>query len=201
MKDILFVYFNDIGSSGGISGFELTSQEGLDFVWQYELESKDFSAYKGIILSGGVDQILLSKLGERLFSFINEGGRMFFNGHVEKKFLPMLNIYEPITNIKYPDFAIALLNKHRVYKGLDIANFNEKKGVAGFYSRGQNPPPNGARIITAIKQASVPSDWELTLGKGKLYTHAGVDLHIAASADDTKACMENIIAYLRGEDE
>ena len=64
MKDILFVYFNDIGSSGGMSGFELTSQEGLDFVWQYELESKDFSAYKGIILSGGVEQILLSKLGE-----------------------------------------------------------------------------------------------------------------------------------------
>ena len=50
MKDILFVYFNDIGSSGGMSGFELTSQEGLDFVWQYELESKDFSAYKGLIL-------------------------------------------------------------------------------------------------------------------------------------------------------
>ena len=201
MKDILFVYFNDISSSSGMNGFDITKNKNLDFVWQYDLENVNFSAYKGIILSGGVDQILLSKLSARFCEFLENGGRLLFNGHVEKKFLPMLEIYEPVEFIKYPDFMITLINSHRIYKDLKIENFNEKKGVAGFYSRGQNPPPLKAKIITAIKQASVPSDWELDFGKGKFYAHAGVDLHIAASANDTQKLMDNLIAYLRGENE
>lgn len=201
MKDVLFVYFNDISASGGMNGFDITKSKDLDFIWQYDLENVNFNEYKGIILSGGVDQILLSKLSGRLCEFLENGGRVLFNGHVEKKFLPMLEIYEPVKFIKYPDFMITLVNSHRIYKDLKIENFNEKNGVAGFYSRGQNPPPFKAKIITAIKQASVPSDWELDFGKGKFYAHAGVDLHIAASANDTPKLIENLIAYLRGDDE
>ena len=126
MKDILFVYFNDISSSSGMNGFDITKNKNLDFVWQYDLENVNFSAYKGIILSGGVDQILLSKLSARFCEFLENGGRLLFNGHVEKKFLPMLEIYEPVEFIKYPDFMITLINSHRIYKDLKIENFNEK---------------------------------------------------------------------------
>lgn len=145
MKDVLFVYFNDISASGGMNGFDITKSKDLDFIWQYDLENVNFNEYKGIILSGGVDQILLSKLSGRLCEFLENGGRVLFNGHVEKKFLPMLEIYEPVEHIKYPDFMISLINPHKIYKDLDIRNFNEKNGVAGFYSRGQNPPPLKAK--------------------------------------------------------
>ena len=114
MKDVLFVYFNDISASGGMNGFDITKSKDLDFIWQYDLENVNFNEYKGIILSGGVDQILLSKLSGRLCEFLENGGRVLFNGHVEKKFLPMLEIYEPVEHIKYPDFMISLIKKKEV---------------------------------------------------------------------------------------
>ena len=36
MKDVLFVYFNDISASGGMNGFDITKSKDLDFIWQYD---------------------------------------------------------------------------------------------------------------------------------------------------------------------
>lgn len=198
MKDILYVYFDEI-KPNNMSGLDVSSFDELDFVWQYELENVDFSKYKGIIITAAVDQIMLKNINSKILEFIKNGGRVLFNGHVENEFFDFLTCYSPVKDIKHKDFFITLKNSHRIYKDLDIADFNEKNGVAGFYSRGENPPPKGAKIITAIKDGLVSSDWEIDINKGKFYAHAGVDLHIA-SKDGVKT-LKNIIAYLRGEDE
>ena len=85
---------------------------------------------------------------------------------------------------------------------MDIKYFQKSKGVADFYSRGCNPPPKGAKIITSIKQGSVPCDWEFSFGKGKFYAHSGNDLY-ACSGDEAinKKVFNNILEFLGGKDE
>lgn len=102
-----------------------------------------------------LDLYELQKRKHEFEEFLQDGGRMFYSGHAAISFLSFLSVYEPINNIKLEDFFISKNSEHIIYKDLDIKYFQKSKGVAGFYSRGCNPPPKGAKIITSIKQGSV----------------------------------------------
>lgn len=172
---------------------------------EYEIDDINLEKFSGIYLSSYLDQYKFKKSAFKIRKFLENGGRIFHNGHITIPFFDELKEFEPIVDIKLKDFFITKICDHEIYKNVDIKRLNSKKGVAGFYSRGQNPPPKNAKIITAIKNATVPVDWELKIGDGYFYTHAGIELHACApTLLGNVKLLENIMNYLslkRSEDE
>lgn len=189
-----------IKSSASHDLASFVSQSEVKVVNQYDKYS--LKQVSGVIIGMSLDLYELQKRKHEFEEFLQDGGRMFYSGHAAISFLSFLSVYEPINNIKLEDFFISKNSDHIIYKDLDIKYFQKSKGVAGFYSRGCNPPPKGAKIITSIKQGSVPCDWEFSFGKGKFYAHSGNDLY-ACSGDEAinKKVFNNILEFLGGKDE
>ena len=189
-----------IKSSASHDLASFVSQSEVKIVNQYDKYS--LKQVSGVIIGMSLDLYELQKRKHEFEEFLQDGGRMFYSGHAAISFLSFLSVYEPINNIKLEDFFISKNSEHIIYKDLDIKYFQKSKGVAGFYSRGCNPPPKGAKIITSIKQGSAPCDWEFSFGKGKFYVHSGNDLY-ACSGDEAinKKVFNNILEFLGGKDE
>jgi hypothetical protein len=172
----------------------------IDTISQYELISTDLKPYKAIIFSMYIDQYILCSFKNELRAFLKENKKVFFNGHIIKPFFDELKSFIPINRPTLEEFKIVHLKEHPIYKNIDIKKLNKRKGVAGFYSRGENPPPKNADIITAIKGGSVSVDWEYKLGKGCLYVHSGNDLWTCMEKeDDNYILFNNIINWIEGE--
>lgn len=189
-----------IKSSASHDLASFVSQSEVKVVNQYDKYS--LKQVSGVIIGMSLDLYELQKRKHEFEEFLQDGGRMFYSGHAAISFLSFLSVYEPINNIKLEDFFISKNCEHIIYKDLDIKYFEKSKGVAGFYSRGCNLPPKGAKIVTSIKQGLVPCDWEFSFGKGKFYAHSGNDLY-ACSGDEAinKKVFNNILEFLRGKDE
>ena len=189
-----------IKSSASHDLASFVSQSEVKIVNQYDKYS--LKQVSGVIMGMSLDLYELQKRKHEFEEFLQDGGRMFYSGHAAISFLSFFSVYEPINNIKLEDFFISKNSEHIIYKDLDIKYFEKSKGAAGFYSRGCNPPPKGAKIITSIKQGSVPCDWEFSFGKGKFYAHSGNDLY-ACSGDEAinKKVFNNILEFLGGKDE
>ena len=189
-----------IKSSASHDLASFVSQSEVKIVNQYDKYS--LKQVSGVIIGMSLDLYELQKRKHEFEEFLQDGGRMFYSGHAAISFLSFLSVYEPINNIKLEDFFISKNSEHIIYKDLDIKYFEKSKGVAGFYSRGCNPPPKGAKIITSIKQGSVPCDWEFSFCKGRFYAHSGNDLY-TCSGDEAinKKVFNNILEFLGGKDE
>lgn len=200
MKKILFLKFNNSEAKEFLNLEEFSDT--IQSISQYEVEYLDFNIYNGIFFTHCIDQYLLKNLSMKFRDFLQKGGKIFYNGHIMIPFLDELTKFQPILDPKYTDFFISEISKHQIYDGIVPQALNVKKGVAGFYSRGQNPPPKKAKIITAIKNGEVPVDWELKIGSGMLYIHCGNDLHgCAENFDISLRLFRNIIRYLGEKNE
>jgi hypothetical protein len=131
----------------------------------------------GIIVSTSVDQIDLLERAASLARFFARGGRMVFNGHVLRPFVEGLTPFVPLAKRTRAEYELTVLSRHAVFADLDVAGLVTRKGVAGFYGRGHNPPPAGAIAINSICSDRLPIDWEWHLpGGGALFVHTGNDL-------------------------
>ena len=188
-----------IKSSASHDLASFVSQSEVKIVNQYDKYS--LKQASGVIIGMSLDLYELQKRKHEFEEFLQDGGRMFYSGHAAISFLSFLSVYEPINNIKLEDFFISKNSEHIIYKDLDIKYFQNSKGVAGFYSRGCNPPPKGAKIITSIKQGSVPCDWEFSFGKGKFYAHSGNDLYTCSGDEPiNKKVFNTILEFFGGTD-
>lgn len=173
----------------------------IDAISQYDLENLDLSKYSGIIFSLYVDQYLLLSLKDKLTNFLNNGNKIVFNGHIFKAFLKDLNSFIPIQNPSLNDFSITKLKDHPIYHNIDMDKLSKRKGVAGFFSRGTNPPLKNSQYIMAIKNGACIVDWEAKFNDGILYVHSGNDLWTCMEDfEDNKIMFKNIISWIRGED-
>ncbi|OCR88845.1 hypothetical protein CFT12S00416_05320 [Campylobacter fetus subsp. testudinum] len=194
MKDILFIG----AKPSQLSNFKsLDEFKRVECVSQYNIEDMDFNRYSGILMTMYLDQYLIRKLSFKFENFLNLGGKVFYNGHIILPFLKELKEFEPIKNPKFTDFFITQCIYHKIYDQIDIEKLNTRKGVAGFYSRGQNPPPLNADIITFINGGNVCVDWEIGIGNGKFYSHCGNDLYTCGESYEINSeIFKNIISYL-----
>lgn len=133
----------------------------------------------GLIVSSHVDQIWLAKQKAWVEAFLNSGGRLFFNGHVESDFLDGLGRYRALVDRGTAAFKVTPAQAHAIWHGYSSDELTFRKGVAGFYGRGHNVPPAGAvaiNVLDAEKEAA-PVDWEWTRPQGgRVISHAGNDI-------------------------
>ncbi|MEM6761241.1 MAG: hypothetical protein AAF615_00035 [Pseudomonadota bacterium] len=143
----------------------------------YTLHECDLSGVRAILLPAHLDQRYLGEIAPVITAFLEGGGRLVFNGHVAWPMLPELMTFVPLASRSLENLAVVRLSPHPVFEGVEAADLTFRRGVAGFYARGHNPPPSGAVPLTGVGPERVPCDWVLARpGGGEIFCHAGNDL-------------------------
>lgn len=144
---------------------------------QRTLTAGDLARARGLVTGNLLDQDALLGLRPALEAFLDAGGRWFLNGHLLRPLVAGLGLYQPMLAPKRADFTHSSLAPHPIFDGIDPAQLETNRNVAGFYGRGANPMPEGAIAITALRQGRVPVDWLWCRPKGgRIFSHAGNDL-------------------------
>lgn len=162
----------------------------LRTVGQYELDRLDLRRYRALLISGHHDQRHLQDRTAQLRRFLEDGGTLVFNGHVVRPFLPGLRPFVPVSVPGVEGLRVRRVAPHPVFEGVAEDDLTFRRGVAGFYGRGANPPPAGARVLNTVGAEALPLDWELDFeGGGRLLMHAGNELWGYAQDPTTAARM------------
>jgi len=152
------------------------SEHRFDAIPQYDLARADLAAYAAIVAGMHTDQRHLCEESARLKGYIEDGGALVFSGHVAHPFLPWLRPFRPAPQKGLESLRIHLEAAHPLTEGLNSDHLTFQRGVAGFYGRGSNPPPEDALVLTSVGDERMPVDWLAKRGKGRLLVHCGNDL-------------------------
>ncbi|MGO3741743.1 hypothetical protein [Kerstersia sp.] len=141
-----------------------------------------------LLIPANADQRFLMTLQPQLEQWLLAGGTMVINGHVAYPFLRWLLPFEVQPCPGLAGLQVARAAPHPVFDGVDPAHLTYRRGVAGFYARGANPPPPGALVLNTLGPGQQPIDWLLVLpGGGRLLVHSGNDLWMYANGQDSAA--------------
>lgn len=143
----------------------------------YDLERTELPGTRGLLIGLHADQRYLASRRGQLESFLAGGGAIVVCGHVGHPFLAELAPFRPIPGYRLDDLTVNREAEHPVWLGVDPADLSKRRGVAGFYGRGANPPPPGARIVNSLGPGRHPVDFDCRPAVGgRLLVHAGADL-------------------------
>lgn len=143
----------------------------------YELERTQLRACHGLLVGLHADQRYLASRRPQLEDFLQQGGTIVVCGHVGHPFLVELSPFAPIPDYRVEDLDVNREAAHPVWDGVEMEELSRRRGVAGFYGRGSNPPPSGARIVNSLGPGRHPVDFECRpVVGGRLLVHAGGDL-------------------------
>lgn len=149
----------------------------ITIVPQRDLSRATLFEHGGMVTSMQLDQDHLLAFTDDLRDWLGAGARWLFNGHMVRPILTEMVPFQPIPRPGRADFVQTRLSDHPLLDGIDAELLEANRGVAGFYGRGHNPLPPGARPITGLGQAQVPVDWHWPWqGGGAVFSHAGNDL-------------------------
>lgn len=134
-----------------------------------------------------IDQRRFADAAPWIAAFFQAGGTLVFNGLLAYPFRPELKPFQPLARPRVDQFRVRIAADHPAWRGIDPNDLTFRRGVAGFYGRGCNPPPAGARILGTIDHGTCPVDWQWRPKEGgRLLMHAGNDLWMYAR-DHTSA--------------
>ena len=169
-------------------------------VQQTDLTAERIAQARGMITTMHLDQDALMDQRAAVEGMLSKGGRWFFNGHILRPFLQSVGFFEPLRPQSLTTLSLSKTVAHPVFYGIDRRDLMIRKGVVGFYGRGANPLPDGAKMITGLGPEQAPVDWEWTLpGGGLMFSHAGNDLQsISDSQRVQDRLCENIISWVMG---
>ncbi len=160
----------------------------VDVIALYELENTPLADYRALLFPAHVDQHYLLSQRDRLDEYLDNGGRAVCNGHIVQPFSRHLKPYEPAPYEGLDTLRIHPAAPHPIFDGVDREHLTFRKGVAGFYSRGGNPPPEEAIVLNTVGPQHMPIDWLLNLpGGGRLLVHSGNDIWMHANEDNSAA--------------
>lgn len=158
------------------------------FVDQYDLDAIDLSQFAALILPAHIDQRFIGTCGDQITAFLDLGGTLVFNGHVAWPMLTELKSFVPLERQSLENLTVYRVNDHPVFAGVDCHDLTFKRGVAGFYARGSNPPPDGAIPLHVLGRERLVCDWlyERPTG-GRILMHSGNDLWMYTGSDNSTA--------------
>ena len=128
-----------------------------------------------------IDQHRLAAAAAWISSFLRAGGTLVFNGLLAYPFHAALARFQPLARPRVDQFRVRIVVDHPVWRGVDSDDLTFRRGVAGFYGRGCNPPPPGALIVGTIDHGRCAVDWQWHPPEGgRMLMHAGNDLWMYA---------------------
>lgn len=184
MQGNLLYLQNNMGD--GPSILKQLNTHSLHVIQQYEADRVDLAPYDIVIISMASDQVHLGEISDKLTAYLNGGGTLIINGHINRPFLPELGRFEPMEKRGMAELVIHREAEHPMFGDIDVARLYKRKGVAGFYGRGTNPPPAGAEILHSVGPDHMAVDWLYERPEGgRIFMHGGVELwmFLAGSPD------------------
>lgn len=180
------LFLRSIKGAGGdlpdIMGFV----EDADEIGHYDLHETALDTYAALMLPAHLDQIYLGEIAGHVEDFLDGGGTLVFNGHVARPMLPELRPFVPLPRIDLVHLEVHRLTPHPVFEGVDPRDLTFQRGVAGFYARGHNPPPDGAVPLNGLGPDRAPCDWLYERPRGgRILVHSGNDLWMYAGVAST----------------
>lgn len=173
-------------------------QEHLQRIDMYDLPHVDRSTVSGIVVSSQVDQEFLYRHRDHVRAFLDAGGVIAFSGHLSRPWLPGASCFEPASIESHEAYTVIETTPHPVFQGVEMADLTYHRGVAGFFARGQNPPPDHATTLLRLADGDpvVYVDEEST--GGTIFAHSGNDLVSFSRRSSTAARVpEQLVAWMR----
>lgn len=170
----------------------------LDRIDQYDLPDADLSAYAGLVVSSQADQDFLYRHRDRVRSFLDGGGVVAFSGHLSRRWLPGAGRFEPKDVDTAADYAVVEAEPHPVFEGVATDDLTYQRGVAGFFARGHNPPPDGAAVVLRLADGEPIVYVDGTTTDGTVFAHSGNDLITLGRRDSTAARVPGqLVSWMR----
>jgi hypothetical protein len=152
---------------------------------------------RAVLVPMHADQRQLAAVRPALEGFLETGGTAVVCGQIAHPFLRGLRPFVPLARMRPADLAVRIETHHPVWAGVDPGDLTFRRGVAGFYGRGENPPPLAAQILTTVDHGRAAVDWLVERQGGCLLVHGGNDLWSFADDDTTAARLApQLIAWL-----
>lgn len=155
----------------------------LDFVREvvepldmYALPSADLDPYIALIITGNVDQELLYRERGVIRSFLDGGKVVVFSGHLLHPWLPGAGTFVPKNIDSLGDYRVRVVTPHPIFKGVKEEDLTFRRGVAGFFARGHNPPAEGAEVLLELVGGEPIVYIDRHSTNGTILTHSGHDL-------------------------
>lgn len=155
----------------------------LDFVREvvepldmYELPSADLDPYIALIITGNVDQELLYRERGVIRSFLDGGKVVVFSGHLLHPWLPGAGTFVPKKIGSIHDYQVRAVTPHPIFEGVKEEDLTFRRGVAGFFARGHNPPAEGAEVLLELAGGEPIVYIDRHSTNGTILTHSGHDL-------------------------
>jgi hypothetical protein len=184
MIDALVLDFEQTESGADLLATDLHLGPRVDLLPLYDLERTELVRYRGLLIGLHADQRYLQTRRAQLEAFLGAGRVVVVCGHIARPFLAELALFQPIPDYTVADLQVQREHDHPVWDGVRTEDLTWRRGVAGFYGRGGNPPPAGATIIHTLGPSRCPVDFECRPAVGgRLLVHAGVDLWGFISSD------------------
>lgn len=142
----------------------------------YELPSADLEPYIALIITGNVDQELLYRERRKIRDFLDAGKVLVFSGHLLHPWLPGAGTFIPKEIRSSRDYAIKIATPHPIFEGVKEEDLTFRRGVAGFFARGHNPPPEGAEVLLELAGGEPVVYVDRRSTKGVILAHSGYDL-------------------------
>jgi hypothetical protein len=142
----------------------------------YELPAADLSPYIALIITGNVDQELLYRERQIIRDFLDAGKVLVFSGHLLHSWLPGAGTFVPKEIHSFRDYGIRIVKPHPIFEGVKEEDLTFRRGVAGFFARGHNPPPEGAEVLLELAGGEPVVYVDRRSTKGVILAHSGYDL-------------------------
>ncbi|NOU67899.1 phosphate starvation-inducible protein PhoH [Paenibacillus sp. LMG 31461] len=154
---------------------------------QYDFDAYDLlnAGHKFLILDEFIDQELMLEHKDRIKAFLDQGNILFFGGQLFRYWIPGASLFVPKTIHSYLDYQVTVLD-HPIFKGVVSDDVTYNKGVAGFFSRGHHPVPEGAEVLLRLAGEEPTTYIDRHSSQGTIIVHAGRNLlkyrHVVSSA-------------------
>ena len=155
----------------------------------YALEEVELGGYAGLLIPTHADQRFLVTMRDKLDRFLNGGGTVVFCGHRVYPFLLEVGPFVPLCVRSIEDYRVWRVREHPIFVGVDTDDLTFRRGVAGFYGRGHNPPPPHAHVLHRLGNPNGPPVDYLyhRPGGGRVLVHAGNNLWMVDVDDPSSA--------------
>ncbi|GAB0152948.1 hypothetical protein [Marinobacterium sp. BA1] len=139
-----------------------------------DLCADDLRASQVLLIEAHIDQKALLGMKDGLMDCLNAGGTIVFNGHLVYPLIDGLEPFQVAAGRGRDDLVVERVHTHPVFDGVDCQDLSFRRGVAGFYARGANPPPVDAQVLHRLKQDGSPIDWVWQRPEGgQVFMHSG----------------------------
>lgn len=177
-------------------------EETLERIDMYDLPRRALDSFPGLVVSSQVDQDFLYRHRRRIRTYLDAGGVVAFSGHLSREWLPGAGPFQPKSIESHEDYTVVEATTHPVFEGVEMSDLTYQRGVAGFFARGHNPPPEGATVLLRLPDGEPIAYVDERSTGGTIFAHSGNDLLAFGGRSTTAASVpEQLLAWIHAKSE